>query len=551
MAMADTLEKSAAAPPPESGGDDSTGRLEGASMGRIVAVLATIVLFSEVVPLQYAMISTATPQIAKSFPSVGENIAWLTIIISLVGGAISPLVGKAADIWGKKKMMLGCSVSFLLGSLLCAVTDSWGLFLLGRGLQAVAFAMTAIVFSLIRDLMPRKLVPVAIGVSATGLGMSAALAPILGGVLTDHYSWRSLFWFLFIFMLVLIPALVFLVPETKLRVKQKLDLVGSLLLGGSVAMLLVYISNGQAWGWLEPTCIGYAVAGVALMVGFAFWEKTVDQPIMDLRILTHPRVLIVIAIAFLANIIIGVQNYATAYIAQTPKGDDLRPMLEGSAAQGAAQAQNLPNEAIPQVLEQMKQFISFNDPLDYSLGFSLLAMALHFMVWQSVLSMLSGPITGGLAKRYGLRILMVAGMGIMTVSMLMYVFMHGSWVGLLICGMVYGVAFGMYYAAAPNLMIEAVPQEQQGVSAGMLVVGQAFGAAVGTAIASAILSANKFTMTVSVPGTPKSVSEIPQVYTDHAYTIGFWMLVGVGALGTILAFVMKHGRKPATGGLLH
>jgi len=58
-------------------------------------------------------------------------------------------------------------------------------------------------------------------------------------------------------------------------------------------------------------------------------------------------------------------------------------------------------------------------------------------------------------------------------------------------------------------------------------------------------------MTVSVPGTPKSVSEIPQVYTDHAYTIGFWMLVGVGALGTILAFVMKHGRKPATGGLLH
>jgi MFS family permease len=548
--MAETLEKSAAAQPPDSGSGD-TGRLEGASMGRIIAVLATIVLFSEVVPLQYAMISTATPNIAKSFPSVGENIAWMTIIISLVGGAISPLFGKMADLWGKKKMLLGCSVSFLVGSLICALTDSWAFFLVGRGLQAVAFAMTAIVFSLIRDLMPRKFVPVAIGVSATGLGMSAALAPILGGVLTDHYSWRSLFWFLFIFMLVLIPALIVLVPESKLRVKQKLDAVGSLLLGGAVALLLVYISNGESWGWFKATCIAYAIGGVLMLVGFAFWEKTVDEPFMDLKILTHPRVLVVIAIAFLANIIVGVQTYATTYIAQTPKGEDLKPMLEGSVGQGAAQAQGLPNEAVPQILAQMKQFISFNDPLEYSLGFSLLAMALHFMIWQSLLSMVAGPITGGMAKRYGLRILLAAGMGIMTVSMLMYVFMHGSWVGLLIAGMVYGVAFGMYYAAAPNLMIEAVPQEQQGVSAGMLVVGQAFGAAVGTAIASAILAANKFTMTVAVPGMPKKENEIPQVYTDNAYTTGFWMLVGVGALATVLAFFMKHGRKPATGGLLH
>ncbi|MCF2526104.1 MFS transporter [Yinghuangia soli] len=535
--------------------DDDTGRLDGASKGRLFGILAIIVLFSEVVPLQYAMISAAVPKIAPSFPSAGEGISWMIVILGLVGGAISPLIGKLSDLHGKKKMLLVCSVAFLAGTVLCATTSNWPLFLVGRGLQAVAFGMTAIVYGLIRDLMPRKFIPVAIGISATGLGLSAALAPILAGVLTDHYSWRSLFWFLAIFMIVAIPLLIAFVPESKLRVKQKLDYVGAIVLGIGLAMILLYISQGENWGWAEPTAWGYAVGGVLVIAAWTVWEKKVDEPLIDMKLLTAPKVAAVLAIAFLANMIIGVQNYLTSFMAQTPESAELKGQITGGVlmqTEAGAKAQGAPDAMIPQILEGVKQGIVFNDSLDYALGFSMLAMALHLAVWQSIGSMISGPVAGAWGQRVGLRTPMIAGMSLLSAGALMYVFLHDNWQLMLICGVVYGLGFGMYYSAAPNLMIEAVPQEQQGIASSMLVVAQSFGASVGVAFLSPIFTRNEFELTVTNPMTKEvTVTAIPQVYTESAYVQGFWMAVVVGLLGLAIAIFMKHGRSAATGGLGH
>ncbi|MDI2125239.1 MFS transporter [Yinghuangia seranimata] len=551
--MSETAETPAG--PPRQVSDDDTGRLDGASKGRLFAILAIIVLFSEVVPLQYAMISAAVPKIAPSFPSAGEGISWMIVILGLVGGAISPLIGKLSDLYGKKKMLLVTSVAFLAGTVLCATTSTWSLFLIGRGLQAVAFGMTAIVYGLIRDLMPRKFVPVAIGVSATGLGLSAALAPILAGVLTNHFSWRSLFWFLAIFMVVAIPLLVAFVPESKLRVQQKLDYVGAVVLGAGLAMILLYISQGENWGWGKPTAWGYAVGGVAVLAVWALWEKRVDQPLIDMKLLTAPKVAAVLAIAFLANMIIGVQNYLTSYMSQTPEAGDLKSQITGGIVQqteAGAKAQGAPDAMIPAIVEGVKHGITFNDGMGYALGFSMLAMALHLAIWQSIGSMISGPVAGAWGQRVGLRTPMIAGMSLLSAGALMYVFLHDNWQLMLICGIVYGLGFGMYYAAAPNLMIEAVPQEQQGIASSMLVVAQSFGASVGVACLSPIFTRNEFEVSVKNPMTQQvTTNVIPQVYTENAYVQGFWLAVVVGLIGLAIAIFMKHGRTKATGGLGH
>ncbi|MEU8135488.1 MFS transporter [Streptodolium elevatio] len=550
--MSETATPNAGPPPQVS---DDTGRLDGASKGKIFGILAIIVLFSEVVPLQYAMISAAVPKIAPSFPDQGENISWMIVILGLTGGAVSPLIGKLSDLYGKKRMLLACSVAFLAGTLLCATTDNWTLFLAGRALQAVAFGMTAIVYGLIRDLMPRKFIPVAIGVSATGLGLSAALAPVLGGVLTDHYSWRSLFWFLAIFMLVAIPLLVIFVPETKLRVHQKLDWFGAIVLGLGLAMILLYISQGENWGWSEPTAWGYAVGGLIVIGLWVVWEKRQDQPLIDMKLLTAPKVAAVIAIAFVANMIIGMQNYLTSYMAQTPEADELKGQITaGTLAQteAGARAAGTPDGMIAGLLDNMRQGISFNDDLNYALGFSMLAMALHLAIWQSIGSMISGPVAGAWGQRRGLRQPMIAGMSLLSAGMLMYVFLHNNWQVMLICGVVYGLGFGMYYSAAPNLMIEAVPQEQQGIASSMLVVAQSFGASVGVALLSPIFTRNAFEVSVPNPATGQiTTNEIPQVYTTDGYVQGFWLALVAGLIGLAIAIVMKHGRNKATGGLGH
>ena len=112
------------------------------------------------------------------------------------------------------------------------------------------------------------------GVIATGFGASAVLAPLIGGVLTDHYSWRSIFWFLLIYIVVTTPLLAVVVPESPYRVKQKLDWFGSLLIGFGLAGVLVYISEGSSWGWGGSNLI-YLIGGVALLAIFVFWENRV------------------------------------------------------------------------------------------------------------------------------------------------------------------------------------------------------------------------------------------------------------------------------------
>jgi MFS family permease len=379
------------------------------------------------------------------------------------------------------------------------------------------------------------------------------LLPAGGGVLLDHYSWRSLFWFLTIFMALAIPLLVFFVPESKLRVRQKLDLPGALLLGAGLAMVLLYVSMGEKWGWDKPSAFGWAVAGVVLIALWYAWEKKADSPLIDIKLLTAPKVAAVLAIALLANMIIGGQNLLTAYIAQTPEADDLKNQV----VSGAAAAQGVPPEQIPAVLPSMQGLFTWNDSMSYALGFSLLAMALHLAIWQSLTSMVAGPLTGALGKKAGLRLPMMIGMGVLSLSMIMYVYLHGSWQALLICGIVYGVGFGMYYAAAPNLMIEAVPQEQQGVASGMLVVAQSFGSSIAVALMSPLMTANRFQFTVLNPQTGAKTTmdagnEVQGYsYTSDLFVQGFWLLAACGLVGLVVAVVMKHGRTRATGGLGH
>jgi MFS family permease len=114
------------------------GRLSESRRGRLIAALLSVVLLSEIIPFTYSL-----------------------------------------------------AIVFWAGTLICAITSSWPLFLVGRGLEAIAIGMSALGYSLVRDVFPRSWVPVTIGFIGTRIGISGVAAPLIGGALTDHYSWRS------------------------------------------------------------------------------------------------------------------------------------------------------------------------------------------------------------------------------------------------------------------------------------------------------------------------------------------------------------------------
>jgi MFS family permease len=104
--------------------DEDSGRLVNASSGRLIAILVALVLFSEVVPLQYTMVGVIIPKIGAAFPQSGNSTSWALTILGVVGAATMALVGKASDLVGKKRMLLAVSVFFLAGTVVCALTDN-------------------------------------------------------------------------------------------------------------------------------------------------------------------------------------------------------------------------------------------------------------------------------------------------------------------------------------------------------------------------------------------------------------------------------------------
>ncbi|WP_280358936.1 MFS transporter [Nocardia otitidiscaviarum] len=560
---------------PSGVGDEDTGRLDGASKLRIFGVLAVIVLFTEVAPMQYVMVSASLRQIAPSFPTVGANLNWAIIIFGVIGAATSPLIGKLSDIWGKKKMFLTCGVLFMIGCVICAVTSNWLLFLFGRGLQATAIATAVISYGLIRDLMPRRLVPVGIGIAATGLGVSALAGPLIGGWIVEHNSWRAIFWFLFIFTAVMIPLVILVVPESKLRVPQRLDVVGAALLGAGAVLTLIYLDNGQAWGWTEPTSLAYLIGGLVLLALFPVVELRVKQPIMDMKLLFTPRVSVVLFIALLASFMIGYQSYAIGYMTQSPPESTVAGEVTAATweqvkagamqqAQAAAEEQaraqlppgvelppggvQVPEEAVLAQLPPDMVRVQMNPGYSYGEGFSLLEFATHLALSQAVISMIFGFVAGLWIRRSGARIPLIVALCIFVGAAVAYAALGHGWVTLALISAVFGIAFGIYYAATPNLIVEAVPAQQQGVSAGMLGVMQAMGVAIGLAVATAFLHANPVAADVTVTGQPTVTSEIPLLFSDRGYEITFWVIAATSLIALLGAIWMKHGRTPATGG---
>ncbi|WP_040806302.1 MFS transporter [Nocardia concava] len=593
---------------PPGAAPDESGRLDGASNLRIWSVLAVIVLFTEISPMQYVMVASALRQIAPTFPDQGANINWAIIVFGIFGAAVSPLIGKLSDIYGKKRMFVVCGVLFLLGTLLCAVTSTWALFLIGRALQATAIATTVVSYGLIRDLMPRRMVPIGLGIASTGLGVSALAGPLIGGYITDHTSWRGLFWFLFIFGVVMIPLLIVIVPESKLRTPQRLDLVGAILLGAGATLTLLYLDKGQDWGWTKPSTLAWLIGGVVLLALFPIVEMRAKQPIMDMKLLFNPRVSIVLFVGLLASFMIGYQSYATGYMTQSPPSDQVVAQVKDATwvqvkagalqaaqaqaltqarAQGLAQAEEqakaamppgveLPPALIQQLTDQVNakvtpevvnaqvppemvysklppEMVQVNLDPGYTYGdnFSLLKFATHVTLAQSLIAMLFGFLGGLWIRRSGARWPLVTALVIFVGSGLAYAALSHGWQTQALISAVYGIAFALYYASTPNLIVEGVPAQQQGISAGMLGVMQAMGAAIGLAVATAFLTANPVKAVVSVTGAPPVTKDIPLLYADKGYELGFYFVAISAAVALLGAFVMKHGRTAATGGAAH
>lgn len=277
--------------------------MEKAPKGTIL-IMAILIIGTMAGLLNQSSLNTALPNIMGEFQLSASTVQWLTTAFALVTGIVVPITAYLIQRFTTKQVFVFAMGMLTAGTLLCAVSPSFGLLLTGRIVQAVGVGiMLPLVQTLTFILIPVAKRGFTMGLIGLAINFAPAIGPVLNGWLVEDHSWRLLFYILAPCSLLLTLLGVFLVKNVTSQVKSKADALSMTLssLGFGGVLYGFSVSGSQGWGSTE-VLISLAVGFIALCL-FVWRQLKMENPLLELRVFTSPSFTLATVISMILMII--------------------------------------------------------------------------------------------------------------------------------------------------------------------------------------------------------------------------------------------------------
>lgn len=243
--------------------------------------------------------------IGQQFDVGAGALNWVNAMYMLMTVACVPILAKLGDMFGHKRLLMVAATLVAGGSLVVAFAPTFETFLLGRALQAPLAAFLPLEFAIVRA-RDERTASRSIGVLVGALTLGAAVGSLLSGLLFGATGDLTVVLLIpAVFIALCVPVVVLLVPETAVRRKGRLDLVGAVLLTVGLLAVLTGVSNAGTWGWGDLRTLGLIVGGAVVLASWVYIERRIADPLVDLAMLTRGG----IGLPIVASLLFGAQTY--------------------------------------------------------------------------------------------------------------------------------------------------------------------------------------------------------------------------------------------------
>jgi EmrB/QacA subfamily drug resistance transporter len=274
----------------------------------ITVVMTALMLAMLLAALDQTIVSTALPRIAADLHGLNE-LSWVATAYLITSAVVTPLYGKISDLFGRKSIFMVSITLFLIGSALCGLSQTMNELVIFRGLQGLGGGgLMVLALAIVADVVPPRQRGRYQGYFGAVFGLSSVFGPLLGGFITDHFSWR---WIFYVNLPLGLVALTVIAARLQLpvrRTKHAIDYLGALVLASSViSLLLLTVWGGSKYAWGSEQIIGLGSAGALLAALFVYIESRVEEPLIPLRLFRND----IFSVAAILSLFSGLAMFST------------------------------------------------------------------------------------------------------------------------------------------------------------------------------------------------------------------------------------------------
>lgn len=411
------------------------------------------------------------------------SLTWTSAGFQVAAAVTAGPLGRLGDMFGKRRLLLVTMGVYAFGAVICLLAPSIGVMIAGRLVMGAGGAVIPLSYSVAREqLKDDDFVRGVAAISAT-IGSGAAMGLVIGGILSDHATFRWVFALSVAGAVVSMIVIAVYIPQSVERRPARVDAIGVVLLSAGLAVVLIAVSRAPRIGWLSASTLLPIVVGLIVLVAFGAFERRQAYPLIDVPTFLQRPVFLTNAAMFLA----GFSFFGGTFI---------------------------------MVLQYVQA------PQSTGFGFGLAATKAGLVLVPASLTMWFGSrMAAKLVTSIGTSRTMIAGAVIATLGMAILIVSHHHVADFVIWPMMVFGGNGLMSATAPILIMRDVSASQSGEATGVNSIVRYVGSSIGTQVGAGVLAA--------------SAAQHASYPTENGFRLAFLTMAVAGAMAIAVSLMLR------------